>query len=1054
LDYSFKCLITSEGDGENDTANVTVIFNGAASDTRQTHPCDVAEQGTITNSITIPQNTTSVEFVFNATVVGTADTVKFNSLSFVVDDKTAPRLSLGATPETGGGATISVTASEGGSGLKSVYYASGDQTADYFKTGGTEVATTNGSGSFHVSSGGTYTVYTVDYRDNGALDTVYANTYAVFSGLSDQTTQEDTALSFSFNISDDGTSAGALTITAASGNTALIPNSSLSVSNTDGLVSVSLTPVADENGTAQLSFIVTDSDGLQSEASITVNVEAVNDVPVANADTAETNEESAVVIDVLANDTNPDNGTLTVEILSAPASGTALVNSDGTISFTPAKDFTGSISFTYQITDSSGGDTASATVTVTVDAVDDPPVAVNDSAEVTEDGSVTISVLANDSDIEGDAFFISSIGTPEHGTAVLSTDSTSIVYTPSANYFGSDSFSYSIAETASPSATATATVQVEITSVNDAPQPVYEASINTDEDTATIQSISATDIDGDALTFSVKEDNRPAHGTLEFGEGQYTYTPDADFTGMDSFTITVSDGTAEVGCAITVTVNPVNDLPVPTYQAAITTDEDTPATESLTATDVDGDTLTYSVKDSSGPAHGSLALIEGGYTYTPAADYYGSDSFTVTVSDGTGVVDCAISVTINSVNDAPVPTYVGNVVTNEDTPLSESLTATDVDGDTVSKLVKAGNEPDYGTLELTDGGYTYTPNADYYGTDSFTITVSDGVAEVDCAITVTVNPVNDAPLPMYTASVSTDEDTPLTESFTATDVDLDTLTYSVKESNEPQHGTLLLIDGGYTYTPVTNYHGGDTFTITVSDGTTEIDSPIAVTINSVNDAPVPTYIGRVFTNEDTPLSESLTATDVDEDTLSYSVKEGNSPIYGTLELTDGGYTYTPNADYFGTDSFTITVSDGTDEVDCDITVTVNPVNDAPVPAYTAAVSTDEDTPLTESFTATDVDLDALTYSVKDGNGPSNGTLELGTNSYTYTPAADYNGTDTFTITVSDGTVEVNGTITVTVNPVNDAPVPAYEGRVVTNEDTPLTETLTATDIDGDTLSYS
>ena len=411
-------------------------------------------------------------------------------------------------------------------------------------------------------------------------------------------------------------------------------------------------------------------------------------------------------------------------------------------------------------------------------------------------------------------------------------------------------------------------------------------------------------------------------------------------------------------------------------------------------------------------------------------------------------MDCAITVTVNAVNDAPVPTYDASISTDEDTPTTETLTATDADLDALSYYVNPGNEPASGDLTLIENGYTYDPHADFNGTDNFTITVWDGTVEVDCAITVTVNAVNDAPVPIYDASISTDEDTLTTQSLTATDADLDALSYYVNPGNEPANGDLTLIENGYTYDPHADFNGTDNFTITVWDGTVEVDCAITVTVNAVNDAPVPTYDASISTDEDTLTTQSLTATDVDLDALSYYVNPGNEPADGDLTLIENGYTYDPHADFNGTDNFTITVWDGTVEVDCAITVTVNAVNDAPVPIYDASISTDEDTLASKTLTATDVDLDILNYSVETGNDPAHGTLELVEGGYNYMPVENYNGPDNFTITVGDGSTEVDCAITVTVNAVNDTPV-AVEDSGTTLEDTNVTVNVLNNDSDVD-----
>ncbi len=1052
LNYSFSCFIADEGEGQNDNGQLQVTFIGP--NTTQVHPCNVIEQGGKSNSLIIPKGTTAVQFTFTGTSVGSTNTVTFNNLSIIIDDLTSPRITTNVESSLDGGTKVTVEVDETGSGINKVYYGSGELQIADFPTSGTEILLNDNSGSFTVTSGGTYTVYASDLRGNASIKTISVNTYPTITNLNDQSINEDDPLNFSFIVNDQETAAGSLIVSAVSGDQNLIKSENISVINTDGTVAVSLTPEGNANGSTSLTFSVEDGGNLIRQQAITLNVNAVNDVPQINSDSAETWEDSPVSVDVLANDTNPDHGSLMLSIAANPTNGNVIINTDNTITYTPTADFYGTDSFTYQVTDSVGGDTGSAIVTIHVNAIDDAPVAVDDEVSLDEDSSVVFDVRNNDYDVEGDGFTILSFTNPASGTLSLDAGSGAFTYTPAGNYHGFDSFTYTIQQITNSELVSTASVNITVNSVNDIPVPSYSANVSTNEDTPLNMSVTASDADLDVLSFYVKEGNSPSHGTLNLVNGDYTYTPNTDFNGSDSFIITVYDGTVEVDCPISVAVNPVNDNPQAVYENNVSTDEDTSLTMSFTVSDVDGDSVIVSVKEENEPKHGSLTLSDGEYTYSPVGNYHGSDSFIITISDGSSEIDCPITVTVNSVNDIPVPVYNSSINTNEDTSVSESVSATDADLDAITVSVKEGGNPSHGTLVLVEGDYTYTPSANFNGTDSFTLMVSDGIANVDCPVTVTVNAVNDAPTAQFESSVSTDEDTVFNGVFTATDNDGDTFSIYIKEGNSPSHGTLELISGGYTYTPTLNFRETDNFVITVYDGTIEVDFPISVTVNPINDAPVLNYSSTISTDEDTATDQTFSASDVDQDVLSILIKTENQPAHGSVALSDGSYTYTPVKDFYGTDAFTITVSDGTVEVNAPITVTINPINDAPIPVYDSSFTTAEDTLAIESFTATDVDPDTLTISVKEENKPAYGTIELGDGIYTYTPAHDYNGSDTFIITVSDGTVEVNCTINVMVNAVNDAPVPNYLSSISTDEDAAISESFTATDVDLDEITYS
>jgi VCBS repeat-containing protein len=292
-------------------------------------------------------------------------------------------------------------------------------------------------------------------------------------------------------------------------------------------------------------------------------------------------------------------------------------------------------------------------------------------------------------------------------------------------------------------------ISLSINDLNDSPVLTTSSTLGTNEDTASaVTAFSATDEDGDTLTYSF---NDPAQGSItNNNDGTYTYTPDTNANGSDNFTITVNDGTVNVSQSVGVTINAVNDIPVLTTSSTISTNEDTPsAATAFSATDVDGDTLTYSFSD---PAKGSITNNnDGTYTYTPDTNANGSDNFTITVNDGTVNVSQSVGVTINAVNDVPVLTTSSIISTNEDTASAAvAFSATDVDGD---RLSYSFSDPSKGsTTNNNNGTYTYTPDANANGSDSFTIAVNDGAVDVLQTVNVTINTVTNIPVIHYDIS--------------------------------------------------------------------------------------------------------------------------------------------------------------------------------------------------------------------------------------------------------------------------------------------------------------
>lgn len=452
----------------------------------------------------------------------------------------------------------------------------------------------------------------------------------------------------------------------------------------------------------------------------------------------------------------------------------------------------------------------------------------------------------------------------------------------------------------------------------------------TNEDTSLMFDVAAndTDADGNLDVSSTNTDctgcGLPANGSLtNHLDGTFTYTPNTNYHGADSFTYQICDTTNQCDTAlVSLVVNPVNDAPLAGSQT-LATDEDTPLDLVLTGSDVDGDSLSFAVVTP--PAHGTLTGTAPDLTYTPDANFHGADSFTFAVNDGTvDSAEATVDLTVNSVGDAPVADNQ-SLATNEDTPLDLTLTGSDGDGDSLTFAVVT--PPAHGTLTGTAPDLTYTPDENYHGADSFTFTVNDGTVDsLEATISLTVNPVNDAPA-ADGQSPSTDEDTPLSVTLTGSDVDGDSLTFAVV--TPPAHGTLTGTAPDLTYTPDENYHGPDSFTFTVNDGTVDsTEAAVDLTVNPVNDTPV-AESHSLSTDEDTPLAVTLTGSDVDGDSLTFAVI--TLPAHGTLTGTAPDLTYTPDADYNGADSFTFTVNDGTvDSTEGVVSIDVNSINDDPV----------------------------------------------------------------------------------------------------------------------------
>ena len=560
--------------------------------------------------------------------------------------------------------------------------------------------------------------------------------------------------------------------------------------------------------------------------------------PLASDDNYNTNEDTTLTVaapGVLGNDTDADGNSLTAILVNGPAHGTLTLNANGSLSYTPAANYNGPDSFTYKANDGTA-DSNVATVAITVTAVDDAPLAVNDSYNTNEDTALTVTapgVLGNDTDADGNTLTAILVNGPAHGTLTLNANG-SLSYTPAANYNGPDSFTYKANDGTADSNVAT--VAITVTAVNDAPLAVND-SYNTNEDTALTVAAPGvlgndTDADGNSLTAILV--NGPAHGTLTLNaNGSLSYTPAANYNGPDSFTYKANDGTADSNVAtVAITVTAVDDAPL-AVNDSYNTNEDTALTVTAPGvlgndTDADGNSLTAILVN--GPAHGTLTLnANGSLSYTPAAGYNGPDSFTYKANDGTADSNVAtVAITVTAVNDAPLAVN-DSYNTNEDTALTVAAPGvlgndTDADGNSLTAILVNG--PAHGTLTLNaNGSLSYTPAANYNGPDSFTYKANDGTADSNVAtVAITVTAVDDAPLAVND-SYNTNEDTALTVTapgVLGNDTDADGNTLTAILVNGPAHGTLTLnANGSLSYTPAAGYNGPDSFTYKANDGTAD-----------------------------------------------------------------------------------------------------------------------------------------------------------------------------------------------------------------------------------------
>ncbi|ENM6413187.1 tandem-95 repeat protein [Vibrio parahaemolyticus] len=844
------------------------------------------------------------------------------------------------------------------------------------------------------------------------------------------------------------------------------PKNGTVIVNNDG--TVTYTPDDNYVGKDTFTYVVT-SGGVSESTTVEVNVTPVNDAPVAKDDIATTQEDTAVTIDVLPNDTDADGDKLSIESASVPKEQGTVEVVDGKLVFTPAENFNGDAEITYTVTD--GALTDQAKVTVTVNPVDDAPTIKVDAVEsITEDAVSTDTVVATlevaDTDTPEDQLTVS-LENNSNGYFVLVGDEVKLTQV-GVDAVNNDelnlkdlTISASVSDGVNP--TASDSDSLIVNRVNDAPtveNAIADQELSEDFATYTIDLNDAFKDSDSALNFSVSGNSNVL---VSIENGIATISPTADWNGSETLTFTATDPSGEsISQTVNFTVAPVADI----VADKATVVEDTSTVIKVLGNDTfEGDGKVVSLDTNNGPANGTVSVNpDGSVTYTPNDNYHGTDSFTYIVTSGGVSESTTVSVDVTPVNDAPVAKG-DTAITDEDTPVTIDVLPndTDIDGDKLS--IQSASVPEaQGKVEIVDGKLVFTPAENFNGDAEITYTVTDGALTDQAKVTVTVNPVDDAPTIKVDAVESITEDAVSTDTVVATlevadtDTPEDQLTVSL-ENNSNGYFVLVGDEVKLTQAGVDAVNNDElnlkdlTISASVSDGVnpTASDSDSLV-VNRVNDAP--TVENAIA---DQVLSEDFDAYTIDlnevfkdsDSSLEFSVS-GNNSIQ--ISIVSGVATITPTADWNGKETITFTAKDPSGEsVSQTVNFTVTPVADIEADKTTVV----EDTPTiikvlgNDTFEGKDkvVSLDAE-------NGPKNGTVIVNNDgTVTYTPDDNYVGKDTFTYIVTSGGVSESTTVEVNVTPVNDAPV-AKDDIATTQEDTAVTIDVLSndTDVDGDKLS--
>jgi subtilisin family serine protease len=780
--------------------------------------------------------------------------------------------------------------------------------------------------------------------------------------------------------------------------------------------------------------------------------------------------------------------------------------------------------------------------------------AIIDSVTTDEDTSIDINVLNNDSYLTTSSITVD-IDSPSDGTAYISNNI--VTYSPDDNFFGTDSIAYNITQG---NKTSSSSISLVINSVNDI--PTFDNLLSTyrvDENQTAVTSISASDIEEEELTISLGGEDQSSFNLSNENVLTFNESPDYETKSDYELVISVTDGIDTLDKSVSVKLNNLNDNSPIFSSTTFNADENQTAIGSVTATDADGDALTYSISGE------ELSITSNGIlSFASAPDYETNTSFTatVTVTDGLTPVTQDITVNVNNLNDnSPIFSSSTTFNADENQTAIGSVTATDADGDALTFSI-SGEE-----LSITSNGIlSFASAPDYETNTSFTatVTVTDGLTPVTQDITVNVNNLNDnSPIFSSSESFSIEENKSVIGTVVAADADIgSSISYSIDnsvnqnievaiEANSNGSGNVYVISGvqkkslvlqvGKTYsfahssehpfrfsTTSDGTHGGgteytagvDTSTdgttlitvtsetpanlyyycsvhagmgadstsssstspvisiapsgdltfspspdfetmasfsakVSASDGEVSTDQNIQVEIIDVDpEGPVFSSANSLNVDENQTAIGSVSATDPFASSVTYSMT-GTDAESIELNTSSGLLTFKSAPDYETKTSYNIVITaiGSIANSDQELTININNLNDnEPVIASSATYSVDENQTAIASIVATDADGDTLTYSVTGTEMTISTTGVL-----SFTSAPDYEETTSYTATVSvtDGVNSKDQSITVNVNNLNDnVPTFTSEATFSAAENQTTIGTAAVTDADGDSISFS
>jgi VCBS repeat-containing protein len=868
---------------------------------------------------------------------------------------------------------------------------------------------------------------------------------------------------------------------------------------------------ADANNTYIVQ--VTANDGTNNSAqTITVTVTNANEPTViTSSNTATIPENTLTALTVTA--TDPEGAPITFSLTGgADQALFSIDGSTGVLTFNAPPDFENPADadadnqYVVQVTASDGTNDTNQTLTITgTDDDEAPSITSSNTASVVENTTAVLTATATDPEVNTITWSIT--GGADAADFSIDTNTGALTFSSAPDFEApadaDTDNSYIVEVTANDGTNNTAqTITVTVTDDNESPSITSSNAFSVAENSTAVSTLTTSDPENDTITWSISGGADSALFSINTSTGALAFLAapnfespaDADTNNDYVVQVTATDGEFPVNQTITVTVTDVNEAPSITSSNTASVAENTTAVTTVTTTDPEGNTVTYSITGGADSALFAIDTNTGALTFNAAPDFEApGDADTnnsyivqVTANDGTNNTAQTITVTVTDVNEAPAITSSASPSVAENTTAVLTVTSTDPEGNTVTYSITGGADAALFGIVSGTGVLTFNsaPNfespgdADTNNTYIVEVTANDGTNNTPQTITVTVTDVNEGPSITSANTASVAENTTAVTTVTTTDPETDTITYSVSGGADAALFSIDSNTGALTFNAGPNFEvPGDADTdndyvveVSATDGTTPATQTITVTVTNVNEAPSVTSSATPSTVENTTSAVTVTATDPENDTLTYSITGGADQALFSIDTNTGVLTFLSAPDFeapgdAGANNVydvQVTVTDGSFPVAQNIAVTVTDANEAPSFTSANTNSVPENTLTAHTVTTSDPESDTITYSVTGGADQADFSIDSNTGvlSFLVNPNfeaphdADTNNTYVVQVTATDGTNPISQTITITVTNVNEAPAFTSPNTANVPENTTAVHTVTTTDPEGNTVLYS